>query len=179
MNPIIWDDYGKKTLKCAREYPSKYVMLYPNFSYRTNLLVHRFYEIFYHFVPAILYDYYLQYQGFKPILFNIAKRYKAAVDTGIYLLSSNIIRLSQACHNNNNHLFKGTFFAMHEWHFDTTNVKELIKEVNAADDGELFNIDIRTMNWDDYLKNYMLGIRKFILKDDLRTLSDARKKVKK
>lgn len=85
INPIIWEDYGNITLKYARENPTKYVMLYPNFSYRTNRLVHRFYEIFFHFLPAILYDYYLKYQGLKPLFFNIAKRYKAAADTGFFL----------------------------------------------------------------------------------------------
>lgn len=82
MNPVIWEDYGRMTLKYARKNPSKYVMLYPNFSYRTNRVVHRFYELFFHFLPALLYDIYLKYAGMKPILYNIAKRYKAAADTG-------------------------------------------------------------------------------------------------
>lgn len=58
-------------------------MLYPNFSYRTNRFIHRIYEIFLHFLPAILYDCLLKIKGKKGILFKIAKRYKTAADTGL------------------------------------------------------------------------------------------------
>lgn len=63
-------------------------MLYPNFSYRTLRAVHFVYELFYHFLPALFYDIIMRLKGLKPICFNIAKRYKAAADTGkIYILS--------------------------------------------------------------------------------------------
>lgn len=58
-------------------------MLYPNFSYRTNRAIHTFYEMFYHFLPAMLFDVLLRLKGTKPFLLKIAKRYKAAADTGI------------------------------------------------------------------------------------------------
>lgn len=142
------------TLKYARENPTKYVMLYPNFSYRTNRTVHRFFELFFHFLPALLYDVYLKYAGMKPILYTIAKRYKAAADTGEY-------------------------FAMHEWIFENTNVKELLQDVRDAVDGEEFRLDIKTMNWDDYIRQYMFGIRKYVLKDDLDSLPAARRTIKR
>lgn len=82
LNPVIWKDYGLATLKYARKNPTKYVMLYPNFSYRTNRVIHTFYELFYHFLPAIFFDVLLRFKGTKPFLLKIAKRYKAAADTG-------------------------------------------------------------------------------------------------
>lgn len=83
LNPVIWRDYGLATLKYARKNPTKYVMLYPNFSYRTNRVIHTFFEVFYHFLPAFLFDVVLRLKGTKPFLLKIAKRYKAAADTGI------------------------------------------------------------------------------------------------
>lgn len=154
MNPVIWSDYGRMTLKYARQFPSKYVLLYPNFTYRTNRLVHRFYELFFHFLPAIGYDLLLRHKGLKPMLFNIARRYKTAADTGEY-------------------------FARHEWNFETTNVRELLAEVQAAKDGAEFRVDVRAMVWDEYIREYMLGIRKFVLKDDVETLPAARATVRK
>lgn len=142
------------TLNYARRYPSKYVLLYPNFTYRTNRFVHRCYELLLHFLPAIGYDLLLRYRGLKPLLFNIAKRYKTAADTGEY-------------------------FARHEWNFETTNVLELLAEVRAARDGDEFRVDVRTMVWDEYIREYMLGIRKYVLKDDLATLPAARATVRK
>ncbi|KAJ6637081.1 putative fatty acyl-CoA reductase [Pseudolycoriella hygida] len=154
LNPVIWQDYGLATLKYARKNPTKYVMLYPNFTYRTNRVVHTFYELFYHFLPAFVFDVLLRLQGTKPFLLKIAKRYKAAADTG-------------------------EFFAMHEWKFETTNMKELLCEINCATDGSDFNCDVRAMNWDSYIENYMFGIRKYVLKDGLESMEKARKALKR
>lgn len=128
-------------------------MLYPHFTYRKNRFVHFFYEIFLHFLPAYLYDFVLRYKGMKPIMFKIAKRYKMAADTG-------------------------EFFAMHEWNFECGNVKELINELDVAADGAEFACDVKRLDWDEYLKNYVCGIRKYVLKDDLKTLNSARRTVK-
>lgn len=152
MNPVVWSDYGRMTLKYAREFPSKYVLLYPNFAYRTNRTVHRFYELFYHFLPALVYDMLLRYRGMRPMLYAIAQRYKAAADTGEY-------------------------FARHAWTFETTNVRELLADVRRAKDGDEFGVDVRRLVWDDYIRDYMLGIRKYVLKDDAATLPAARHKV--
>lgn len=129
-------------------------MLYPNFKYRTNRFIHFFYEIFLHFLPAYLYDFVLRYNGIKPIMFKIAKRYKMAADTG-------------------------EFFAMHEYNFGVDNVVELLDEIDASEDHEEFMCDVKQLDWDTYLKNYVLGIRKYILKDDLSTLKSARRTLKK
>lgn len=129
-------------------------MMYPNFSYRTNRFVHFFYEIFLHFLPAYLYDFVLRYKGMKPIMFKIARRYKMAADTG-------------------------EFFAMHEYNFEVKNVKDLLHEISNAEDGNEFMCDIKQLDWDEYLKNYVRGIRKYILKDDDSTLERSRRTVKR
>lgn len=84
MNTLMWEDCRQSVLNHSRKYPSKYVMMYPNCSYRTNRFTHRLYEIFLHFLPAFLFDCYMKSQGNKPVMLNIAKRYKAAADTGKY-----------------------------------------------------------------------------------------------
>lgn len=68
---------------------------------------------------------------------------------------------------------------MHEWIFENTNVAELLQDVREATDGEEFRLDITTMNWDDYIRQYMFGIRKYVLKDDLDSLPAARRTMKK
>lgn len=129
-------------------------MMYPNFSYRTNRFIHSIYEIFLHFLPAYLYDWLMRSQGMTPIMMKIAKRYKAAADTG-------------------------EFFAMHEWDFEVNNVNELLTEISACDDQHEFNCDVKRLDWDTYLKNYVFGIRKHILKDDLSSMDSARKMIKR
>lgn len=68
---------------------------------------------------------------------------------------------------------------MHEWKFETTNMQELMSEINGATDGSDFNCDISIMNWDSYIENYMFGIRKFVLKDGLESMVNARKALRR
>jgi fatty acyl-CoA reductase len=44
----------------------------------------------------------------------------------------------------------------------------------SPDDREVYNFDIRQMNWDLYLFDYLIGIKRFILKEDLANLPAAR-----
>lgn len=73
--------------------------------------------------------------------------------------------------------FLGEFFAMHEWNFDTKNLQELIHTTKQAKDGNEFNSDMSKMDWDSYVETYMLGIRKYVLKDELESLPSARRKL--
>jgi fatty acyl-CoA reductase len=51
--------------------------------------------------------------------------------------------------------------------------------MNDAQDKSMFDTDVSHMDWDKYVKYYMLGIRKFILKDSNDTIPSARKKLQK
>lgn len=155
INPVKWHEYGKITTKYARKNPSKYVMLYPRFSFRTNRFIHKLYEIFLHFLPALLFDVLMRAQGAKPIMMKIARRFQTAADTG-------------------------EFFAMHEWNFENRNLKQLIQVAKGTQqDAEEFNCDMSNMDWDDYVEKYMLGIRNYVLKDDMSSMKNARIKVKR
>lgn len=153
INPIKWIDFGKMTTKYAISNPTKYVMLYPGFTYRKNRVVHKFIEFFYHFLPAYCFDIIMRLQGSKPIMMKIAKRFQRAADTG-------------------------EFFAMHEWIFENGNLKQLINSVKQMRDGYEFPCDMSTLDWESYVQNYMLGIRKYVLKDDDSTIKSAKQKLK-
>lgn len=71
----------------------------------------------------------------------------------------------------------GEFFAMNEWKFHADNMKELMQFINESEDCKNFDVDIRKMDWDKYLHQYMLGIRKYILKDNEDTLNKARSRL--
>lgn len=155
MNPVKWHEYGDMTTKYARLNPSKYVMLYPKFTYRTNRFVHKIVEIFLHFLPALLFDWLMRAQGAKPIMMKIARRFKLAAETG-------------------------TFFAMHEWNFETRNLRQIIMAAKQTQlDADEFNCDMSNMDWDKYVETYMLGIRNYVLKDDMSSMKSARLKVKR
>lgn len=66
------------------------------------------------------------------------------------------------------------YFMTNEWKFRVDNMTKLIKFIRASGDYNDFNVDIRSLDWDAYIHQYILGIRKYILKDDPNTLSNAR-----
>lgn len=155
INPFKWSELAEGIMKYARKNPTKYVMLYPSYTYRTNLFVHWLYEIFLHYFPAIIFDLILKMQGKKPFLYKFAKRFKLAADTG-------------------------TYFAMHEWNFEAKNLRRLTRAARETQlDAHEFNCDMSDIDWDAYMEKYMMGIRTYVLKDDISSLPSARKKLKR
>ncbi|XP_014476194.1 PREDICTED: putative fatty acyl-CoA reductase CG5065 isoform X2 [Dinoponera quadriceps] len=154
MNPIRWREYGILLKKHAIQNPSKYVMWYPGFTFRTNKFLHVILAATLHVLPAFVLDLLIKVQGGKPIMMKIVKRFERAAQTG-------------------------EFFATNEWKFYSNNMTELLKFVTASGNCEDFNLDFRNLDWDTYMRLYMLGIRKYILRDDLDTLSKARNRLSK
>lgn len=66
-----------------------------------------------------------------------------------------------------------SYFTTHSWKFISKR-SQLLLEKLSENDRQIFYFDVRKINWDDYMQNWILGIRKFILKDDLSTMAKAR-----
>ncbi|XP_066990942.1 putative fatty acyl-CoA reductase CG5065 [Anabrus simplex] len=150
-NPVRWFEFGRLTQKHACNTPTQHVMWYPGFTFRTNRLIHKICESLFHFLPAFVVDLMLRLKGAKPIMLKISKRFQMAAKTG-------------------------EFFALHEWNFQSDNIALLM---NDAQDRTMFDVDVSKMDWDTYVKYYMLGIRRFILKDSVDTIPSAKRKLQK
>lgn len=79
-------------------------------------------------------------------------------------------KFKKACKN-------GEFFALHEWKFQCDNLVALNKAISSENESENFCVDVTQINWDDYVKNYLMGLRQFVLKDDPKSLEGARRKL--
>lgn len=62
-----WREFGYLTRKYAILSPSKYVMWYPDFTFRTNKFIHAIMVVTLHFLPAFIVDLILRVQGCKPM----------------------------------------------------------------------------------------------------------------
>ncbi|KAL3270557.1 hypothetical protein HHI36_021095 [Cryptolaemus montrouzieri] len=156
INPVTWRKFGDLTHKYVREYPSKYVQWYPGFEYRTNRFIHMIYAIMYHTIPAAILDVFLYCTRQKPIMLKISNKFYQALDAG-------------------------KFFSTNEWNFDTHTLAALSVAVKNAEDGENFGMDINkgttNFDWDPYVKNFMIGVRQYVLKDDMTSLPAAKTKL--
>jgi alcohol-forming fatty acyl-CoA reductase len=68
-----------------------------------------------------------------------------------------------------------SYFTTRQWDFSDTNVQGLHNECIEADKA-LFPLNIADLQWDSYLKSYMLGLRLHLLKEPLDNLTVARRK---
>lgn len=68
-----------------------------------------------------------------------------------------------------------SFFCTNEWIFTNDNVQKLWLKLND-DDKKLFYFDMQSLDWRDYIKEYMKGMRVYLFKDELSNAAVARKK---
>lgn len=72
----------------------------------------------------------------------------------------------------------GEFFALHQWDFVSKNIQELDKDTSPAD-RRAFPVDITQVVWDTYVRDYVFGIRNYVLKDPPSTIPQALSKLQK
>ena len=70
------------------------------------------------------------------------------------------------------------WFTTHQWHFKCDNVVKLHEQL-AGSDCKTFAFDVRELEWQSYWDDYVLGMRRFILKEDNSTLPAARKSLQR
>jgi fatty acyl-CoA reductase len=68
------------------------------------------------------------------------------------------------------------YFTTHEWRFGDENVRTLSLTLGEKDKEE-FNFDVAKIDWEQYVEDYVLGIRRFIFKEDVATIPKARRQV--
>lgn len=59
--------------------------------------------------------------------------------------------------------------------FTNNNVQRLWKKLGRRDQ-EMFDFNMKTMDWEEYSHHYIKGMRLYLFKDDLSTLESAKKK---
>ncbi|XP_077300594.1 putative fatty acyl-CoA reductase CG5065 [Arctopsyche grandis] len=151
---MTWVNFVDACVEIGRTNPTKYVMMYPNFAFTKNRLLNTFWEVFTHLLPCLFYDLWLRVQGKKPIMLKMAKRVKMA-------------------------LLAGEYFSLREWKFETDNFKSMTSALASNGENAYFPCDMSIFKWKEYMKVFILGIRKFILKDTMDSIPAARKKVQR
>merc|ERR1711970_415829 len=112
-------------------------------TYLANLVC----KYIFHTVPAHLVDTYSWLVGTKPVMVKICNKINKAAGALEY-------------------------FTTNEWTWMNRNVISLQEEM-SLEDREKFNFDIRNVHWPEFLDNFAQGTRKFVLKEDLSSMTTA------
>ncbi|XP_037505453.1 fatty acyl-CoA reductase 1-like [Rhipicephalus sanguineus] len=106
-----------------------------------------------HYLPALVVDLALQLHGQKPRFVRHYQKIRKAINSLQY-------------------------FQTHEWLFRSNNALRLLQELSPTD-AQLFDFDVRRLEWRSYFESYVLGIRKYLLKAEDSELPEARKRIKR
>ncbi len=70
------------------------------------------------------------------------------------------------------------YFKVRHWTFQNRNTRNLWQNL-TAEDRELFFFDMSSISWEYFLKAMCLGLRVYLVNDDIYTIPAARKKWKR
>lgn len=151
--PITWHHFINLCFMYMRKHPFSEIKWYPDGTITSSVVRNNIYRLLLQWLPAYVLDAigWLKGTGSKMVRVQV-KLQKAA-----------------GCLE---------FFTMQEWEFEDSNVHTLSLTLNEHDRQE-FCFDVARIKWEDYLENYVLGIRRFLFKEEEESLPEARKQVSK
>lgn len=146
---ITWGqiiEYGEKFIE---EFPYTVALWYPGGSLKSYWLTHQIDMFFTQTIPAYIVDALLFIFGQKTFMIKLQKR----IQNGIGVIQ---------------------FYTTKQWDFKNINYQGLRKRVTPEDD-EIFFTDMSEVNANSYLKDYFLGIRQYVCKEEPSNLPRARR----
>jgi fatty acyl-CoA reductase len=69
------------------------------------------------------------------------------------------------------------FFTSTQWEFTNDNIWAIQAEMNGEDRRQ-FNVDVTELSWASYIEQYCLGIKRYLLKEDMTRMVVCRRKLK-
>ncbi|XP_013143046.1 PREDICTED: fatty acyl-CoA reductase 1-like [Papilio polytes] len=149
-NPVKWGTIGDFFRGDSKKFMSPLVTYYPWGVETKSKLMFFIYSWLFHFIPAYIIDGVCMLAG-KPKRF--VKLYEK-----VYKMTT---------------VF--SYFNCNEWTFNDDNLRDLHLEM-TDDDKEIFNVDLTDINWLDQMNIWIIGLRKYIVKDGLTGTNYALKK---
>lgn len=153
LNPCTWGDLCTHVQPLLWEYPFEKVFRRPNFAFETKEFVFMYWTYISHRIPARIADILAKFVGKKPIM------------------QRNYVKLEKA-------MATLAYFTKREWTFQPNNYSLLLSEIKGRDLQE-FSFDVRRIDWSDYFKDFVIGIKKYLLKEDPSDLRAAKRRLKR
>ncbi|KAI3389519.1 hypothetical protein SNEBB_005768 [Seison nebaliae] len=153
IKPFTWKMMELAALKTYEEFPLENVVMVPNPKFTRSRLVHSIRYAIEQQLPSYIFDMLLQLMGRKPKFMRIQTRLARAIQSLQY-------------------------FTSHEWCFVNQNAQRLHEELSGFDK-QMFNFNLMSMNWKIYMKDYCLGCKKFLLKEDINNVGGSISNLKK
>ncbi|XP_035741463.1 fatty acyl-CoA reductase wat-like [Vespa mandarinia] len=147
-NPLTYGRFIEMIVSYGELIPSEKALWCPTFKITKYRLIYFFYIYFVHLLPALI------------------------IDTISLCRGKNLrlLRLYNKIHEMSDLL---NYFCINEKKFTNERWNELLRKL-TPEDRELFFCDMKDLVWNTYFETYFTGVRKYILKDPIETLPQAR-----
>ncbi|KAF5291770.1 hypothetical protein FQA39_LY14258 [Lamprigera yunnana] len=149
-NPTTWRDCFKYGIHYAGQFPVSsqlwHVVFLPTSSKHLFLVL----NFLLHTVPAYIVDFFAVLFGKKP------EFVKGSQKIGKLL---NVL----------------SYFSIRDWSFHDTNTRKLWNGLNKTDQS-LYLFDVDMIDWNSYFKDFAIGGRKYLIKENINTIPEAKAK---
>ncbi|KAJ7329283.1 hypothetical protein JRQ81_015457, partial [Phrynocephalus forsythii] len=125
----------------------------PNANMTSNYLMHQYWTAVSHKIPAFLYDVYLRLTGRKP-------------------------RMMKLFHRLHKSMAFFEYFTSRTWEWSSDNMNMLMRQLSPKDK-KLFCFDVRQLHWSEYIENYCVGTKKYLLNEDMAGIPAAKQHLRK
>ncbi|XP_069037557.1 fatty acyl-CoA reductase 1 isoform X3 [Lepisosteus oculatus] len=153
VNPFHWGEVEYHVISTFKRNPLEQAFRRPNVNLTSSHLIYQYWIAVSHKAPAFLYDIYLRITGRTP------------------RMMKTITRLHKA-------MMLLEYFTSHSWVWSTDNTNMLLNQL-TPEDKKVFNFDVRQLHWAEYMENYCMGTKKYVLNEELSGLPAARKHLNK
>ncbi|KAG7455889.1 hypothetical protein MATL_G00245880 [Megalops atlanticus] len=153
INPFHWGEIEHHVMSTFKRNPLEQAFRRPNANITSNYLINQYWILVSHKFPALIYDLFLRLSGQKPQMMRIFNRLHKAIG----LLE---------------------YFSSQDWEWNSENMNMLMGQL-SPEDRKTFNFDVRQLNWPEYIENYCIGTKKYVLNEDMSDIPAARQHLKK
>nr|XP_043877455.1 fatty acyl-CoA reductase 1 isoform X1 [Solea senegalensis] len=153
INPFHWGEIEHHVMSTFKRNPLEQAFRRPNANITSNYLIYQYWTMVSHKFPAFIYDLFLRLCGQKPQMMRIFNRLHKAIS----LLE---------------------YFSRQDWDWNSDNMSMLLGQL-TPEDRKTFNFDVRQLNWPEYIENYCIGTKKYVLNEEMSDIPVARQHLRK
>lgn len=147
-NPITCRQVWDEVLKDFFIYPFNDIIWYPMMKCHSSWYERKIYQFFQDTIPGLVFDTVAKLRGFQATV----RQYQKKIDDRTTWLN---------------------WYGVRDWTFQNDNVRRLNDSLSPCD-RKMFYFDVDIIHWPSYMKNYVKGIRQFLLNEHPDTLHAAR-----
>lgn len=150
QNPITWRKFIEFNRHYGLQTPTMKAVWYYGLNPTKSYQLFRFYDFFLHYLPALLIDLFCALTGRRRMMLQFYKKVTKVAKILFY-------------------------FSIQDWRFEDVGVQRMWSRTSEGDRA-VFPFNMKDMSWDYMAETFLLGLRVYLVKDDLSTLPEARRK---